>query len=192
MKQIFKFLLNLTRAINMIIVLGLFGMIIYAYYTGDLQKSINQSKDRETYSRQVAPEEITGKEEIPISDEKLAILAERSTHFIRPDQTVYFSTFQGRVIAVTAQKDTIFGIRSSLNAINQNISSRGYTTFFKTQNTLINCRYVRQYLPINMAAPGRSNYVYHLIMETGDTIIIPKDKTQSFLKMMNKISVNVD
>lgn len=196
MKHFFKFLYNVARTISLFIVLGLIAIIIYGYYTGDLQKALEQEKDgqaqEEIYTKQVSPEKTPGKETRPITDEKLAILADRSTHFIRPDQTAYFSTLRGRVIAVTSEKDTIFGIRSSLSSIFENLSDRGYDTFFKTQNTLINCRYVRQYLPQNMAGPGRSNYVYHLIMETGDTIIIPKDKAQSFLKMMDEFSVSVD
>ena len=112
--------------------------------------------------------------------------------FCSPGPDGFFSSYGGAIYAVTAEKDTISGIRSPLTKIDKALSDQEIDYFFKTRDILINCHFVRQYYSENISTLGRSNYVHYAVMETGDTLTIPHNKYQAFLEKMKTFALPLD
>lgn len=189
MKRFFKFLFNVIRNISLIIVLLLLGAIVYTYYTGELQEAWEQVKieealkKEETYSEEMNQEEAFYKEEKEIAfDDKIQLQAPKATYFIRPAETAFFGV-NDNSYAIMSTGDKVNGIRSSLIKIWEILDRQETNSFFQTRDALINCRFVRQYYSENISMTG-TNYVHRVIMETGDTLVIPHAKYKAFKKKM--------
>lgn len=195
MKRFLKFLFNLARTISLLLVLGVVGIFTYLYLSGDLEKILTEFEKRSSpanrYGIFSAPEQNLKREE-PLTKEKIAILADRSTHYLYPDQIAFFRKDGRHVKAATIDGDSITRIGASLQKIADLLEDWGDKSFFETASILINRKYVRQYLPKNMAAPDRSNYVYYVIMDTGDTLTVPKDLAGDFRRSMTGFAMSID
>ena len=195
MKRLFKFLFNLARTLSLIFVLFLMAIFAYVYFSGALQKLVEEEPlNRLAYFRPglLANEDPQTEKEAISSNDKVWLPARRATHFVRPAQTAFFSSYGGSVYAITAEKDTISGIRSPLTKIDKALSDQEIDYFFKTRDILINCHFVRQYYSENISTLGRSNYVHYAVMETGDTLTIPHNKYQAFLEKMATLALPLE
>ena len=195
MKRLFKFLFNLVRTLSLIFVLLLMAAFAYGHFSGALQKLIGEEPfKRLAYSWFAPPitESHQTEKERTFWEDKIWLPGRRATHFVRPAQTAFFSSYGGSVYAITAEKDTISGIRSPLTKIDKALSDQEIDYFFKTRDILINCHFVRQYYSENISTLGRSNYVHYAVMETGDTLTIPHNKYQAFLEKMKTFALPLD
>ena len=187
MKRLLKFLFNLARNLSLAFVLLLIAVFTYGYFSGALEKLLEEEQYRGLAYSRVAPpltENLQTEKEVVYSEDKIRLPARKATYFIRPHQTAFFKKYDGAVFTVTVDNDTISDIRSSLTKIDEALTDQQIHSFFKTRDALINCHFVRQYYSENISTLGRSNYVHYAVMETGDTLRIPHNKYQAFLKKM--------
>ena len=82
-------------------------------------------------------------------------------------------------------------VRNSINQIWSVLEKQPDHSFFKTQQYIINCKYVRAYYSRNESRKG-SNYVHYVIMENGEEITIPKARYQDFLRKMESFTIPIE
>lgn len=176
------------------------------YFTGDLYETIAKAerfrsweeKERKNSTVVIEKdpmEEMTFSEGIEQSSvEKFALKSPEARHFIRPEEVAFFRVEDNKIVASTINGEVLTNIQSSLVKIWDALEGKGplENSFFQTREVLINCQSVSKFFSENLAAPERSNYVYHVIMETGDTLSIPKGKRITFLEKMNNYTISIE
>lgn len=193
MKTILRFLFNAARNISLVLVLVAAGYIAVLYFSGDLQRQVERMERFEQMERAGLLEASAAEDFEALQSDKVGLKAGRATHFIRPEKTAFFFASQGKVYAVTLQKDTIGPLSSSLRAIAESLVRKDHDYFFQTREVLLNCHHVTQYYSENIGRPQSSyNYRYRVVMETGNTLDIPKDKYSEFLSKMDAFALQIE
>lgn len=193
MKSILRFLFNAARSISLVLVLVAAGYIAVLYFTGDLQRQVERMERFEQMERAGLLEASVEEDFEALHSDKVGLKAGRATHFIRPEKTAFFFASQGRVYAVTLQKDTIGPLSSSLRAIAESLVQRDQDYFFQTRDNLFSCHHITHYYSENIARPGSTpNYKYRVVMDTGHVLEIPKDRYQEFRSKMESYAMPIE
>jgi hypothetical protein len=193
MKTILRFLFNAVRNISFVLVLVAAGYLAVSYFTGDLQRQVERMGRFEQMEQDGLLEASAEDDFESVQSGKVELKAGRTTHFIRPEKTAFFFASQGRVYAVTLQKDTIGPLSSSLKNIAETLYRRDYHYYFQTRDYFFNCHHVNQYFSKNIGKTvSPYNYRYQVVMETGDTVDIPKEKYPSFMAKMDTFAVPIE
>lgn len=193
MKTVFRFLFNAALNISLMLVLVAAGYIAVLYFSGDLQRQVERMERFEQMERAGLLEASAEEDFEAMQSDKVGLKAGRATHFIRPEKTAFFYASQGRVYAVSLRGDTIGPLSSSLRAIAELLAGRDHDYFFQTRDLLLNCHQVIQYYSENIGrAYSSNNYRYRVVMETGNTLDIPKDKYPEFLAKMDAFALPIE
>ena len=188
-------LFNYARNLSLILVVCSFIFIGYGFYTGQLQKFL---EERELFGDIMVA--AFGMDEPPVStfaneesESSTPISVDNPTkkHFLPIDQVLYIENIKGNVSAVMKDGSRVKYLKNSINSIWERLDEHADHTFFLTRYHIINCKYVKEYYTANQSEEG-SNYVSFVKMTDGQEITIPKTQRQRFFDSMKNHSIYVE